>query len=214
MNMKKIWDSCGAPLTAFLALMFVSPIASASDFRGFITLFLGFPSILFSNLVLGMLLFGFYSRAWRSGLLLLLLPLYGVALLLALCVASMSGMFVLQGVGPSGEWQSLVIFFAMLTSFITSLTTVLLLFRAHPGMHEPSKPRKRAAWGALVLAVATSFPVAFDVRTLMQKDGPDLSLAMCYFILLGTAVVLHGLVIRLPSGDRQVTCKGSEVDHL
>jgi hypothetical protein len=197
MIMKKT-DKCGARRAAFWSLMLVSPMASASDFRGFITIFLGFPSIIFCNLVLATLLLCFHS-GMRKFRLLLLVPLYGVALLLALCIASLNGMFVLQGPGSSGGWQSLVMFLAMVTSFFASLVTLVLFLRARSGAEGGIQRRKRAAWSAIVLAVAASLPVAFDVHALMQKGGSVGSLVACYSVLFGMAMILHGVVVRLSS---------------
>nr|WP_199041935.1 hypothetical protein [Dyella sp. ASV24] len=196
--MKKKTDKCGDRRAAFLALMLLSPMANASDFRGFITVFLGFPSIIFCNLVLATLLLGFHTRV-RKFRLLLLVPLYGVVLFLALCIASLSGMFVLDGPGSSDGWQSLVMFLAMVTSFFASLVTLVLLFRAYSGAEGDIQRRKNAAWSAIVLAVAASLPVAFDVHALMQKGGSNGALVGCYSVLFGTAMILHGFVVRLSS---------------
>lgn len=200
MTMQKLKDCCAERGIAFLALMLVSPLATASDFRGFITIFLGFPSLVFSNLALGVLLLGFYlrSRKWR---LLLLVPLSVLTLLLALCVAAISGMFVLQGLGPDGGWQSLVMFLAMVSSFFVPLVTVVLLFRARSSSYEQGS-RRRAAWAAVTLAFAVSFPVIFDLQALMRKDGSDWPLMGGYAVLFAMALILHGLVLWLPSAQR------------
>lgn len=196
--LEQLKDGRVAKWSAFLVLMLVSPMASASDFSGFFTIFLGFPALIFCNLTLSLLLFGSYVRAQKFGLL-LLLPLYGATIVLASCVSALSGMFVLDGLRSGDGLRSLVVFLAMAISCISAAVTVTLSLSAQWGVDAQGKRRRSASWGAVVLAVAMSFPVGFDFQSLMQKKDSDSSLTVGYAVLFVLVLILHGLVMWRPS---------------
>lgn len=198
MVMRKISCNRDAMRSMFIALMLLSPIASASDFRGFITIFVGFPSIIFCDLVLGVLLIEVCLGA-RKFISLILLPFFVVAFLLFLCIVYMNGMLVLDVFrrphGVKGWGMSMV----MLTSLVCSSIAIVLLFFSSSNEDGKNKRRKRVAWVTVTLATATSLLVAFDFYVSIEKSHSDWSLAVPYLFFFGMALVLHGLVIRLPS---------------
>lgn len=180
------------------ALLLTPTIANASDFRGFITVFLGFPTIIFVDLALATLLIEFYlrdkkSRPWLT------LPSYGVTLILFLYIAFMNGALLLQGVRSSNGSATLVMLLATLTSFISSCITTLLLFHSSSREAGQGSRRKTTSWSGMILAATTSVLVLFDFRAIIENMHANWSLIALYSLLFGIALVFHCLVIRLPS---------------
>lgn len=172
----------------FVALMLTSPMACASDFGGFITVFVGFPSVIFCDLVLGLVLIGF-NLGTRGGSL-ILLPLFAGVFLLFMWIAFIYGVAVIDGLRDG------VVFFAValaaLVSCSLAICALILSFLKRRGR---DALRKVAAWVTLVFAAITSLAVAFDFYGLLKRDRFYFTIFIFYSFLLGLALFLHVKIV-------------------
>jgi hypothetical protein len=208
------WNRRDWRAMAFLGLMLASPMASASDFTGALTLFLGFPTIVFCNVLLGVLV-AELCVAPRSMRALLLLPFYLLILLLFAYIAFVSGFLMLRGGFKLGSGFGLILATSLVAAFVLVWIAVVYLLRFLRNKSGKAGFAKIAAWSVLVLAMVMSVPIGFDLKGMLEhsaynshaNEGP---FVLAYVLLLGLVPLLHYGFRRILSGPRK-TADG-EVD--
>jgi hypothetical protein len=193
--MKELPRNHDAIRIIFIALMLVSPVACASDFRGFITIFIGFPSIIFCDLALGWLLMGFYLGVEKFRAL-ILLPFFVGTFLLFLWITFINGSAVVYGFR-----QGVAIFIASLASLICSWVVMGILFLSFLNRSNRYKRRKVAAWAVVILATITSLLVAFDFCGLLEQGNGNWTFVVYYSFFFGLTLFLHVLIMRLSTNE-------------
>jgi len=192
---------------ALLGLMLASPMASASDFTGALTLFIGFPAILFCNVLLGVLVAQLFV-APRSRWTLALFPFYLLVLLLFAYIAFASGFLVLSGGLRQGGGFGLILAISLVAAFVLVWIAVVYLFRFIRNKGHQAGFAKIAAWSVLALAVVVSVPIGFDLKGMLEhsaynshaSDGPFI---LAYVLLLGLVPLLHYWFRRVLSGRQK-----------
>jgi hypothetical protein len=161
---------------------------SASDFRGFLTIFVGFPTIIFCNVLVGML-FAYRTagvgRIWSRGFIVIWL----IAVPLLLYFGFLISWF-------PRERHALSLAVALLAVISIFLTVTFCLVYSPWAMARRNRLVLVTSWGVAGLAVLLTGVLVFDFAALAQRGSQSWPFIGAYLLLFGIVVWCHTLIVR------------------
>ena len=157
--------------------------AVASDFRGFMTIFVGFPTVIFCSLVMG-LLYAYKAAGFGREWSLRLLPLWGLAV-----PASLYFGFVIRAFSE----DSRIFYVSTVLLAVLALVITLMLCLVYSPMSSARRDALAvaASWATLLLAALLTCVLLVDFVAIAGEGLTEWLIIGGYLLLLALIVRVH-----------------------